>query len=799
MPSSFCHHLRRLHFLRTVVLLFVTLWSLSSSRLAAIPARDTFKAEIKEVEIYLSSLGYPDFNSAPPEEIDAAFEYIAYLFTPGRSAALRAILTACPLLPGASTSYTAGISQVRPNGDIFVIGRGDLSSTLRPSLYYGIGQFQQTPTGQSLTVTPKALSLNFPATATDKLFTGLTLDGSFSYGYYNQTGNAIITQPFIVSLDAATPSIIPLPMTAGDTGDTVSGGTPTGSVLVGDAYHGTGLSRTITTSLWTGVAGGSYSLRNIGGYPGVSRTYSFGISGDGSAVLGYYFDAQNHTHAYRWTQATSHIDLGYLPGQTDAQAYASTTDGSKVVGFCGTAFFWTQAVGMKSLPNLPAMPYSGAFCISSDGAFLGGSSYDAAFTGTAQLWTDTGNSYNLRLLLHGLGADTAGWILNQITAIVKNSDESYNISGNGKRNGVTQGFVFQLYASSGRRPAIAAQPQAQAASAGGTAVFSVIATDGAFYQWQRNGVNVPAAATPTLTIANAQTANAGNYTCLVTNAAGTVTTAPAALTVAPTVARLTNLSVRSTAGTGANTLIVGLTISGGTKQILFRGVGATLGLFGVPATLADPQLALFNSTGVQIAQNDDWGGGAPLTTAFANVGAFALPAASKDSALLATLAAGGYSAQVSGAAGTTGVVLVESYDSDPGSPLARYTNLSARNQVGTGANILIVGFNITGNGPKNLLIRGVGLTLGQFGVPGALADPQLALFNSSSVQIGQNDDWGGGASLAAAFTSVGAFALPAASKDSALLVTLQPGSYTAQVSGVNNSTGVALVEIYELP
>ena len=257
--------------------------------------------------------------------------------------------------------------------------------------------------------------------------------------------------------------------------------------------------------------------------------------------------------------------------------------------------------------------------------------------------------------------------------------------------------------------------------------------------------------------------------------------------------------MRATAGTGASTLIVGFTTAGGSKSILLRGVGPTLGQFGVPGALADPQLALFNASSVQTAQNDDWGGGAALTASFGSVGAFPLGATSKDAALLAPLAPGNYSAQLTGVGGSTGVALVESYDADAGSPLARFTNLSARNQVGTGANILIVGFNVTGNAPKRVLIRAVGPTLAQFGVAGTLADPQLLVTDNSGTVFARNDDWGGEEAISGAAGSVGAFPLPAPSRDAAAVVTLSPGSYTVQVSGVNNTTGVALAEIYELP
>jgi hypothetical protein len=131
---------------------------------------------------------------------------------------------------------------------------------------------------------------------------------------------------------------------------------------------------------------------------------------------------------------------------------------------------------------------------------------------------------------------------------------------------------------------------------------------------------------------------------------------------------------------------------------------------------------------------------------------------------------------------------------------SRLINLSTRAFVGTGANLAIPGFVISGTGSKRLLIRAVGPTLGAapFNVPGAVADPQLTLF-SGQTSIAANDNWGGTAELTAAFGQVGAFALPAASRDAALLATLQPGSYTVQVGGVGGTSGVAIVEVYEVP
>jgi hypothetical protein len=129
------------------------------------------------------------------------------------------------------------------------------------------------------------------------------------------------------------------------------------------------------------------------------------------------------------------------------------------------------------------------------------------------------------------------------------------------------------------------------------------------------------------------------------------------------------------------------------------------------------------------------------------------------------------------------------------------TNVSTRAQVGTGGGILIVGFSLNGNVPKNILIRAVGPSLTQFGVTGVLADPALSLYRDSTL-VQSNDNWGSGnpTGLSTAFAQVGAFALTSTgSRDAALLVNLSPGSYTAQVSGVGGTTGVALVEVYEAP
>ncbi len=273
--------------------------------------------------------------------------------------------------------------------------------------------------------------------------------------------------------------------------------------------------------------------------------------------------------------------------------------------------------------------------------------------------------------------------------------------------------------------------------------------------------------------------------------------------------RLANLSVRTQAGTGDQTLIVGFAVGGGagSKPLLIRAVGPTLAAFGVDGALADPVVDITTPSGARLAGNDNWGGSAALKNAFAAVGAFGLANdTSADAALLYTAAPASYTATVSSGgspgqgAAAAGIALVELYDSGT-TNVPRLTNVSARTQVGVGADALIAGFVVSGNVPKKLLIRATGPTLTAFGVGGALADPVLpvrALGNENILAV--NDDWRGTVALKAQFQSVGAFRFFSdASRDAAVAIELPPGAYTATVSGKNNTTGVALVEVYELP
>ena len=363
--------------------------------------------------------------------------------------------------------------------------------------------------------------------------------------------------------------------------------------------------------------------------------------------------------------------------------------------------------------------------------------------------------------------------------------------------------------------AISSAPVSTTAAIGFEATFSVTVTGTAptTYRWSRNGVALPGATgtvatnnpTATLTLPRVAASDAGNYTVTVSNAFGSATSSAATLFVAPvsTAGHLFNLAIRSLAGTGSETLIVGFTLAGaqasGTPQrLLLRAVGPTLAGFGVTGTLADPRLDVFRGQTLT-ASNDNWSGNAEVSLYGARIGAFALASpTSKDAALIHSLTTGGYSAQVTGAG--TGVALAEIYDaSDAYTDLSlRFTNLSARTRVGTGGDILIAGFALAGTSPKTLLIRAIGPSLAQFGVAGFLADPVLEIYRDAQL-IADNDNWPGTSDLQNSAAAVGAFFLPINSTDAAVILTLPAGPYTAQVRGATDTTGVALIEVYELP
>ena len=351
-------------------------------------------------------------------------------------------------------------------------------------------------------------------------------------------------------------------------------------------------------------------------------------------------------------------------------------------------------------------------------------------------------------------------------------------------------------------PVFTQQPRSVRARLGETVTLTaaVAASPAPTYTWFFRGGEFCNTDSPVLTLSNVTAAYAGEYYCVATNATGSATSATASLSLEFT--GLVNLSARAKVGTGANVVIPGITVRGTQpKTLLIRAAGPALAGFGVGGALADPSLSVFTAAGDGILVNDNWNDVpdvAALRTVTGAQGAFALAEGSRDAAMLVTLPPGGYTVQVAGVgsgAAAQGVAIVEVYEADANP--STLVNLSCRAEVGTGTDILIAGFAISGTEAKRILVRAVGPALGSLGVSGALANPQLEIIRSGeATPLYRNDDWD--AALAPTFAGAGAFALPPGSRDAALVVTLPPGSYTAQVSGVGGTTGVALVEVYDL-
>ncbi len=268
--------------------------------------------------------------------------------------------------------------------------------------------------------------------------------------------------------------------------------------------------------------------------------------------------------------------------------------------------------------------------------------------------------------------------------------------------------------------------------------------------------------------------------------------------------RMVNLSSRANVSGGAQASIAGFVIAGQqSKTVLIRAVGPTLANFGVSGVLAAPTLTLYSGATV-IATNTGWGSASnasQVAAAASLSGAFALAQGSADSVILTTLAPGAYTAVVGSANGAPGVALVEVYDLSGASLGQELVNLSSRAFAGSGEDVLIAGVVVTGTVPKRLLIRAAGPALAQFGINGALASPQLTLFSGSTV-IAQNAGWSASpdsSAIAQAAAAAGAFAYASGSADAALIIELPPGAYTAQVTGVAGTSGISLVEVYEVP
>ena len=491
------------------------------------------------------------------------------------------------------------------------------------------------------------------------------------------------------------------------------------------------------------------------------------------------------------------VSVVILPGQS---AYAASTRNgvtSSAWGAWSGSFAFAGSSGTSAAAGSPAVRPA----------------LPAGFR-PAALTLVPGNRLTLPVPVTGTGPFTFQWLLNGVSipgatanpyvlaAVSASHAGTYTVrvTGPGGTDLFTAG-TLTVPASVGA-PQIVLQPLDKVVAPGGTFALAVSALGaGVSYQWQRNGAVLPGETGAILLRQNVNAADAGQYTARMTGGGATVTSNPATVALNPDASRLSNLSGRIAIG-GADRVIPGFFIAGtGKKRVLIRAVGPGLAAFGVGGTMTDPDVEVYAGE-TRVATNSSWN--PSLAAVFSQVGAFGLPAGSRDAALLLELDAGrGYTIHAFSGNGEGGVVLFEVYDAGNVTGASKFTNVSVRGPTGTEDSTLILGLNVAGQGKRTLLTRGIGPTLGAFGVAGAIVDPQLEIFDGGGRAILANNDWSAAdfiPEMLAAREFVGAFALPGGSADASTLALLDPGSYTLQITaGSGVARGDALVEIYEVP
>lgn len=343
-------------------------------------------------------------------------------------------------------------------------------------------------------------------------------------------------------------------------------------------------------------------------------------------------------------------------------------------------------------------------------------------------------------------------------------------------------------------PVFYAQPSSINSSVGRSATFAALAAGSGTitYAWYRGATVVGTG--PALNFTKLAAGDVGEYSLVASNSLGSTRSEPVMLRL-DGLSRLANISTRARVGPSDNVLIAGFVISGATaKSVLIRGVAQGLAPFGLSDLLAEPRLTLFDESGTPLKTV----GGLEIARGVAE-GTGAFPLSGGDSAFVVPLAAGNYTVQLTDRQARYGVALIEVYEADDNSN--RISNLSSRAYVGAGESIAIGGISVQGEKPRQFLIRAVGPTLKNFGVSTALLDPVLKLTTAVGAPVAENDDWSTTTNKAAIVTATAKLTFPFSegSLDAAILLTLPAGNYTALISGKDNTTGVALVEVYEVP
>lgn len=563
-------------------------------------------------------------------------------------------------------------------------------------------------------------------------------------------------------------------------------------------------------AFWT-ATGGIQTLVPLAGYTNIAPTPR-AISADGTVSVGNVFNydpqayALTSSQAYRWTSSGGVQGIGYLPGGNRSTASAITPDGSKVLGassaatspddFPDTFFLWSASGGMTDLghPKLPG--YAGGSAISADGEIamvgFGEKSYVRRI--------DYPFYFDFEEVLAQAGAGSAidGWSGFRVSGMTDDGNTAYGQATNPA--GRPEGFIAQFPANY-FRTLVAPLPEITSSlSASGTLAeyFSFVVTASGLPETiGATGLPAGLEITPVYMVNDFVGLIHGTPTEIgefpvnlsATNVAGTGS-ATFMLTVqdSPLVPKLLNISTRAQILTNDNVLIGGFIITGNEgKKVMLRAVGPSLTPFGITDALADPILELHNPDG-SVVTNDNWKDSQQPEIEATGIA----PNDERESALIATLFPGSYTAIVSGKDGGTGVGLVEAYDLDQAMK-SKLANISTRGFVDTKDNVLIGGVIVGSVGGK-VVVRAIGPSLEAVGVSGALLDPSLEIHNADGSILASNDDW---KETQEADIEASGFA-PADDRESTIIATLPANSYTAIVKGKNDMTGVGLIEVYNL-
>jgi len=573
------------------------------------------------------------------------------------------------------------------------------------------------------------------------------------------------------------------------------------------------------------------TVSTIGGYVGAPGFFDGTLSNTGSQFAGPYALAIDSSGSLYITDQASLSLLRKISSPTKASPKVST-----LAGQLGVASRWdgTGAGANFNNPHGIAIDANGVIYISDTGnntirkGLTASTAVSIPTVATAIQNGQAGSSYNYTLSATNSptsftltsGTLPLGLNFNSSTGLISGiptTAGTYNVYFTASNSaGTSSPSLISLTISGSTAvtaaPTISVQPLSQTVTLGSSASLSITASSAASiqtYQWYLNSAPIAGANSSTYTISSASTLSAGTYTVSVTNTAGTIISNAAILSVTIP-GYLTDISVLSMDGPGTQLVSIGFTIGGSTsvpENLLIRAAGPALSAFGIFNYLPDPVITLFQGS-TQLATNDNWGSTASNITAVINAeattGAFAYtPTTSLDAALVQALpsVANGYTIQISGKSNATGQTIAEVYDYnlDHGLNSPRLTNLSSLLFIPANS-ITTAGFVIGGTTPMQVLIRASGPTLAAtpFNLIGMLADPVLRVY-AGNTQIATNAGWGGSPTITATNIATGAFQfINSSSKDSAVVLTLSPGSYSVQVSSATGTGGVSLIELYEV-